>query len=237
MVLLDDKPIIWHLMNIFSIQGYREFVVALGYKGYVIKRWLRDLHELEDNLSISTISPYVASVKDGFAPNWKVDAVETGLKTQTGGRIKKILTSFPDDYFVVTYGDGLANVNIKKLIAFHLQHGKLATITSVRPPARFGHIKAQGNLVVSFGEKIQADEGWINGGFFVLNKKVAEYVHSDDEPFESGALPRLVAERELMTFYHEGFWQPMDTLRERNILSEYTKMSTPPWIEGFSKLV
>jgi len=230
MVLLDDKPILWHLMNIFSCQGFFEFVLTLGYKGNVIKRWLLDLHELQGDFSIEVATGKISSTSKELIPNWKVDAVETGLETQTGGRIKRILEKYHDSEFLVTYGDGLANIDVHKLIAFHHGHGKYATVTAVRPPARFGYIRTDGIRVTNFGEKVQADEGWINGGFFVLNRKVAEYVFSDDEPFESGALPRLAEVGQLMVYHHESFWQPMDTLREKNVLSDFAKSIKPPWL-------
>jgi glucose-1-phosphate cytidylyltransferase len=235
MVLIDDKPLLWHLMNIFSIQGYCEFVIALGYKGNQIKRWLWELHDLAGDFSISTQTGNISRVEKESVPEWTVSAIETGLLTQTGGRIKQILTKVNEDCFIVTYGDGLANIDINQLVAFHQSHGKLATVTAVRPPARFGSVKMTGNQVSNFGEKVQAEEGWINGGFFVLNRKVADYIHSDSEPFETGALPRLVADQQLMAFRHEGFWQAMDTLRERNVLTEYAKSSNPPWLQNPKK--
>ena len=231
MVLIDDKPILWHLMNIFAQQGLDEFVLALGYRSDVIKRWLLDLNDLDGDITINILNKEVKrlSTSDSFA--WKVTALETGLNTQTGGRIAHCMRAFPSERIVATYGDGLANIDIKKLIAFHESHGRLATVTAVRPPARFGYMKIEDNLVSHFGEKNQLDEGWINGGFFVMEPRVADYVHSDSEPFETGALPRLVQERELMAFHHPGFWQPMDTLREKQELSRLALKSPPPWLE------
>jgi glucose-1-phosphate cytidylyltransferase len=230
MVLIDDKPILWHLMNIFAQQGLDEFVLALGYRSDVIKRWLLDLNDLDGDITIDTLNKEVKRLSTSSSFSWKVTALETGLNTQTGGRIAQCMRAFPGERVIATYGDGLANVDIKKLIAFHESHGKLVTVTAVRPPARFGYMQIDGNLVSHFGEKNQSDEGWINGGFFVLEPKVADYVLSNDEPFESGALPRLVEENQLMAFHHSGFWQPMDTLREKQELSRFALQLPPPWL-------
>jgi glucose-1-phosphate cytidylyltransferase len=232
MVLIDDKPILWHLMNIFSAQGYEEFVLALGYRGEVIKRWLLDLNDLAGNITIDTLKKKVHHLQADSELSWKVTAIETGLNTQTGGRIAQCMRAFPGERVIATYGDGLANVDIKKLLAFHESHGKLATVTAVRPPARFGFLDIQGDKVANFGEKNQADAGWINGGFFVLEPGVENYVHGDNEPFEVGALPRLVEEGHLMAFEHQGFWQPMDTLREKQELSRMANLEIVPWLSG-----
>jgi glucose-1-phosphate cytidylyltransferase len=232
MVLIDDKPILWHLMNIFSTQGYEEFVLALGYRGEVIKRWLLDLNDLAGNITIDTLKKKVHHLQADSELSWKVTAIETGLNTQTGGRIAQCMRAFPGERVIATYGDGLANVDIKKLLAFHESHGKLATVTAVRPPARFGFLDIQGDKVANFGEKNQADAGWINGGFFVLEPGVENYVHGDNEPFEVGALPRLVEEGQLMAFEHQGFWQPMDTLREKQELSRMANLEIVPWLSG-----
>ena len=229
MVLIDDKPILWHLMKIFSIQGFDEFVLALGYRGDVIKRWALDLNDLAGNITIDTLKKNVEHLQEYSDLSWKVTALETGLNTQTGGRIAKCMEAFPGERIIATYGDGLANVDLDKLISFHESHNRLATVTAVRPPARFGYLDINGNIVENFGEKNQTDAGWINGGFFVLEPEVAKYIHSENEPFESGALPRLVAQGELMAFHHDGFWQPMDTLREKQELSKLALMQTPPW--------
>lgn len=231
MVLIDDKPILWHLMSIFDSQGFRDFVIALGYRGDVIKRWLLDMNELDGNIEISTGSREVKRVSKLDRPSWNVTALETGFNTQTGGRIAQCLTHFPKSRVIVTYGDGLANISIRKLIDFHESHGKLATVTAVRPPARFGYMQIKNGCVKHFGEKNQMDEGWINGGFFVLESKVADYVFSNDEPFETGAIPRLVSDGQLMSYQHDGFWQPMDTLREKHELSRMAQDKIPPWLK------
>jgi glucose-1-phosphate cytidylyltransferase len=235
MVLIDDKPILWHLMNIFSQQGHDEFVLALGYRSEVIKRWLLDLNDLDGDITIDTLQKKVHHLGKGDHYSWKVTALETGLNTQTGGRIAQCMRAFPGERVIATYGDGLANVSISKLLAFHESHGKKATVTAVRPPARFGHLHIEEDKVIHFGEKNQADAGWINGGFFVLEPEVAELVFDNSEPFESGALPRLVEEDQLMAYHHDDFWQPMDTLREKQELARYAQESPPPWLRGISK--
>ncbi len=232
MVLIDDKPILWHLMNIFSQQGMNEFVLALGYRSDVIKRWLLDLNDLDGDITIDTLNKEVHRLGKGDHFSWKVTALETGLTTQTGGRIAQCMKAFPGERVIATYGDGLANVSIKDLIAFHESHGKLATVTAVRPPARFGHLHTENGQVTHFGEKNQADAGWINGGFFVLEPRVADFIHGDDEAFELTALPELAEMGELMAYEHNGFWQPMDTLREKQELAKYALQLPPPWLRG-----
>lgn len=231
MVLIDDKPILWHLMNVFSTQGVNEFVLALGYRSDAIKRWLFDISDLEGNIEIETQTGLIKKFSKQKTPNWKVIALETGLNTQTGGRIRQCMEFLGDEPVIVTYGDGLANISIKNLLDFHSSHGKLATVTAVRPPARFGYMQISNGQVHHFGEKNQMDEGWINGGFFVLEPGVAKHILSDDEPFETGAIPRLVKDAQLMSFEHHGFWQPMDTLREKYELSKLAQQSIPPWLK------
>ena len=209
MVLIDGKPILWHLMNIFASQGFNDFVIACGYKGEVIKNWADEESKKSD---------------------WNIYPLDTGIDTQTGGRIKKCMEFIGNEKVMATYGDGLANVNIPLLIKFHERHAKKATLTAVRPPARFGYLELDGSSVVHFGEKNQSDVGWINGGFFVLNPEVSNYVSSYIEPFETGALPALATEGELEAFQHSGFWQPMDTLREKLDLEKLSKELVPPWL-------
>ena len=208
MVLIDGKPILWHLMNIFAQQGLTDFIVATGYKGEVINNWLE---------------------KENFS--WNIKALDTGIRTQTGGRIKRCMKELSGERVLVTYGDGLANVDLNKLISFHEKQGKKATITAVRPPARFGHLEIEDDIVINFGEKNQSDAGWINGGFIILEPQVELIIKNDEEIFEFGALPALVFEGELAAYRHTGFWQPMDTLREKNELARYAKLSPPPWLQ------
>jgi len=207
MVSIDGKPILWHIMNIYAQQGETDFVVATGYKGEVISEWV-----------------------DALETNWNIAAVDTGLDTQTGGRIKKCMDLYPGERVLATYGDGVGNINIKDLVTFHNSHGKLATLTAVRPPARFGYLGMSNGQVQHFGEKNQSDAGWINGGYFVLEPQVSNYVESASQPFETGALPKLASEGELMAFEHGGFWQPMDTLREKQDLEKLAHEGNPPWL-------
>jgi glucose-1-phosphate cytidylyltransferase len=194
-------------MSIFAKQGFNEFIVATGYKSEVIESWMKRVKE-----------------------PWDIKALNTGLNTQTGGRILECMKSVPGERVFATYGDGLGNINLKALIDFHDHQGKLATVTAVRPPARFGVLESQNGLVVRFGEKNQVDAGWINGGFFVLEPQVASYIYNLDEPLESGALPRLVEERQLVSYHHDGFWQPMDTLREKEDLERFALLNPPSWL-------
>ena len=230
MVLIDDKPILWHLMNIFSQQGYSDFVLALGYRSDVIKRWLLDLSNSGEEIEIDSSSTKNTYQVKSTKNTWNVTALETGLNTQTGGRISRCMKAFPGERMIATYGDGLANVSIKNLLNFHVSHGKLATVTAVRPPARFGHMQIEGDQVVHFGEKNQSDEGWINGGFFVLEPEVGELVENDTEPFEIGVLPKIATQGQLMAFHHRGFWHPMDTLRDKNEMSAMASRTPPPWM-------
>ena len=208
MVEIAGKPILWHLMNIFASQGFKEFIIATGYKGHVISDWAQLIDE-----------------------PWEVTALDTGLETQTGGRIQMCMESVPGERVFATYGDGLGSVDLDKLVQFHEMNGLLGTITAVRPPARFGVLESSNGLVTHFGEKNQTDSGWINGGFFVLEPQVSRYIHHLDEPFENGAIPRLVSENQLAAFHHEGFWQPMDTLREKQDLERFASQTIPPWLE------
>jgi glucose-1-phosphate cytidylyltransferase len=209
MVLLDDRPILWHIMNSFAAQGFSSFIIAAGYRAEVIFEYIQSLQN-----------------------NWKVEVFDTGLDTQTGGRIKRCMTLSSGSEFFVTYGDGLANVNLNNLLEFHRNSKKMATVTAVRPVARYGVLKIESDLVTNFGEKRQADAGWINGGFFVLKKSISDYILNDADSFEFHVLPNLVADGELAAFKHVGFWQSMDTLRERNLLSDLIrKTEIPPWLE------
>jgi glucose-1-phosphate cytidylyltransferase len=207
MVLLNGQPMLWHLMKIFELNGMSDFVIAAGYKSEVIEQWAHS-----------------------FKSKWKIEVLNTGIATQTGGRIQLCMDHLGDETVIATYGDGLANISIPRLIEFHRKQNTLATVTAVRPPARFGYLKSENGLVTNFGEKEQADAGWINGGFFVLEPAVKKYVRNLLEPFETGALPRLVEKNQLSAYHHPGFWKPMDTLREKNDLEKLAELDSPPWL-------
>jgi glucose-1-phosphate cytidylyltransferase len=208
MVLIDGKPILWHVMCIYALQGLTDFVIGCGYKKEVIFDYVQN--ELKEE--------------------WSVKPIDTGEITLTGGRVARFLDMFPNEIFMVTYGDGLGNVDIKKLVEQHRSCGSLVTLTAVRPPSRFGSVMSENGVVTHFGEKNQADAGWINGGFMIVDPKVRKFISSDDQAFEADILPELVKRKLLGAYLHEGFWQPMDTLRERNDLEELAQQSPPPWL-------
>lgn len=212
MVLIGDKPILWHVMKIYAMQGFNDFIIATGYKHEVIDQWVSDNNENQ---------------KWGF--ECKVRQLNTGLNTQTAGRVRKVIEEVKADQYMLTYGDGVGNINLKKLLMFHNSHGCLATVTSVRPPARFGVIQSEDGLVTHFGEKNQADAGWINGGFFIINRGIKEYIESDEMPLELEPMSNLVNKKQLATYLHSGFWQPMDTLREKHTLETLAKGQEIPW--------
>ncbi len=229
MVEIGGKPMLWHIMNIFGAYGVDEFIIALGYRGEVIKEYFLNFYALNNDLTLDLASGETR-VHHGRQPRWKVHLVDTGAATQTGGRVKRLEKWLGDDRtFLMTYGDGVADVNIRSLIRFHETHGKLATVTTVRPPARFGGIVFQGDCVSQFTEKPQTGEGWINGGFFVLDRAVMQYIGGDETLWERDPLERLAADGQLMAFRHEGFWQPMDTLREKRVLEDLWASGAAPW--------
>lgn len=228
MVEIGGKPILWHVMNIYAQHGLEDFVVALGYKGEVIKEYFLNYRLINSDLQID-LSSGQADIKRGSGLNWRVHLVETGLHTQTGGRIKALEEEIGNETFLLTYGDGVADIDISELIAFHHSHGKLATVTAVHPPARFGGLVLKENQVVEFSEKNQANEGWINGGFFVLEPEVFQYIRDEKTMWEKEPLEKLAAEGQLMAYFHEGFWQPMDTLREQRLLQSLWEEGKAPW--------
>lgn len=230
MVAIGDKPIIWHIMQSFKLQGFDDFVIALGYKGDKIKRWLIDLADLHGNILIDFNSNSLE--REVNTLGWRVAAVETGLDSGTAQRIYQCMKIFHEEMYLVTYGDGLANINLDKLVEFHKNHGKKVTVTAVRPPARFGNLEISEELrVTQFGEKKQSQSGWINGGYFVINSEVISYLENGVDSFEFDVLPKIAADGELMAYLHDGFWKPMDTLREKNELTELVKSGLQPWLE------
>ncbi len=229
MVEIGGKPILWHILNIFSCYGVNEFIIAVGYRAEVIKEYFLNFYAFTGNLTID-LANGGTTVHRGNAPRWKVHLVDTGMNTQTGGRIKRIEHWLGDDEkFLATYGDGVADIDIRALLRFHESHGKLATVTTVRPPARFGQMIIDGQKVQEFSEKPQTGEGWINGGFFVLNRKVLDYIDGDATLWEREPMEHLARDGQLMAYRHEGFWQPMDTLREKRLLDDLWNSGQAPW--------
>lgn len=229
MVEVGGKPMLWHIMNIYAQQGFNEFIVALGYRGESIKEYFLNFYSVNNDLSID-LSTGQTTIHGGKQPNWKVHLVDTGATTQTGGRLRRLRDWLKDDdCFMFTYGDGVGNIDLQRLVAFHRAHGKNATVTTVRPPARFGRIGFDGDRVDEFYEKPEDAEGWINGGFFVLHPSVIDVIDGDDTAWEREPLVRLAAAEQMMGFRHYGFWSCMDTLREKNYLEELWASGNAPW--------
>jgi glucose-1-phosphate cytidylyltransferase len=228
MVEIGGVPILWHIMKHFASHGMKDFFVALGYRGEVIKRYFLDYHQLNRNLRIDLASGRSTTLGDD-SDDWRVQLVDTGQTTQTGGRIQRLRPWLERGTFLVTYGDGVSNVDLGELIRFHRSHGKIATVTAVRPPARFGSLELDGDLVAKFAEKPQVGEGWINGGFLVFEPELFDYLDGDESILEAHALERLAQDRQLSAFRHDGFWQCMDTLRDKQYLDRLWQEDKAPW--------
>ncbi len=228
MVEIGDEPILCHIMRTYATYGFREFIVALGYKGEQIKQYFHRYHALRSDLTIRLATGEIV-VRDAHRDDWVVHLVDTGDKTATGGRLRALADWLDDETFFLTYGDGLANVDLAALLAFHRRHGRLATVTAVHPPARFGELLLDGDRVVDFSEKPQTGEGWINGGYFVFERRVLDYIDGPETILERAPLERLAQQDQLRAFRHSGFWQPMDTLREKHYLSELWNAERAPW--------
>lgn len=228
MVEIGGKPILWHIMKLYSFHGVNEFIICLGYKSYVIKEYFANyfLHMSDVTFDMKNNS---MEVHQQSAEPWKVTLVDTGLETQTGGRLKRIRKYIGDEDFCLTYGDGVSDVNISKLIDFHKTHNKLATLTAINLPSRFGILQIQDSLVTQFQEKPCDDESWISGGYFVLSPKVLEYIEEDSTIWEQAPLKTLAQENNLEAYKHTGFWQAMDTLREKNLLQKLWQENKAPW--------
>ncbi len=229
MVEVGGMPILWHIMKYYAHYDLNEFAIALGYKGDVIKRFMRDYSTHSQNLTVS-MKTGECTYHGKQSDDWTVDLIETGQNTDTGGRIKRLAPYLGDATFMLTWGDGVADVDLNALLAFHRAHGKMATLTAVRPPARFGRLDlGDGGAVSEFTEKPQSGEGWINGAFFVLEPDVFNYIDGDESSFERDALVRLAKDGELMAYQHSGFWQCMDTVRDRQVLENLWATPHPPW--------
>jgi glucose-1-phosphate cytidylyltransferase len=228
MVEVGGEPLLWHVMKIYAHYGFDDFVVALGYKGEQIKRWMVDYCSLSNDLTVRLGDGRVM-VHDGDREDWTVELIDTGQSTNTGGRIKRLARHLGDGTFMLTWGDGVADIDIPALLAYHRSHGKLATLTAARPPARFGHLELDEGRVTEFSEKPQTGEGWINGAFFVLEPEVLDYIDSDDTQWEREPLERLAKDGQLMAYRHYGFWQCMDTLRDRKLLESLWATEQAPW--------
>ncbi len=234
MIEIGGKPILWHIMKLYGARGFNHFMIALGYKGEYIKRWMMDFSSVQSNLTLR-LADGTIDVHDGFREDWTIDLVDTGLPTMTGGRIKRLGPYLKGGPLMLTYGDGVSDVDLVRLLDFHRSHGKLATMTAVHPPARYGHLEidedasGQGGPIREFSEKPQTREGRINGGFYVLEPEVLDYIDADETYFEREPLERLAEEGELMAYTHDSFWQCMDTLRDKLLLEELWESEEPPW--------
>lgn len=228
MVEIGGRPILWHIMMHYSCYGFKNFVIALGYKGEYIKKYMVDYCALNSNLTVNLGTGQV-STNGGHTQDWVVELIDTGMRTNTGGRIKRLAPWLGDGTFMLTWGDGVSTVNLRELLAFHRRHRRLATVTAVRPPARFGRLEIEGDRVVSFEEKPQMSEGWINGAFFVLEPGIFDYIEGDHTQFEREPLENLARDGQLMAFRHEGFWQCMDTLRDKVRLEKLWESGEAPW--------
>jgi glucose-1-phosphate cytidylyltransferase len=229
MVEIGGRPILWHIMQHYASFGFQDFVIALGYKGEYIKRYMLDYSLVESDVTVDVGSGDVLR-HGNRRPDWTVELIDTGINTQTGGRIKRLQPYMNGSTFMLTWGDGVSNVNLHKLLEFHRSHGKLATVTAVRPPARFGHMVFEGSCVREFSEKPQASEGWINGAFFVLEPKIFDYISGDETAWEKEPMERMAREGQLMAYQHDGFWQCMDTLRDKRLLESLWASGSAPWM-------
>ena len=230
MVEVAGRPIMLHVMDIYDHFGFSDFIIACGYKAISIKSFFQDLHLMTNDFTVG-IGNGKMDLKPTSKVDWKVSVVDTGLSTMTGGRLRRLRDWIGDEPFMVTYSDGVGNIDIGKLVEFHKSHGKLATVTAVQPPARFGNLELDGDQVSEFTEKIRKHETWINGGFFVFEPGVLDYLTGDDEPLEQAPLTKIARDGELMAYKHKGFWHPMDTVRDRDTLNKYAASDNPPWLD------
>jgi len=228
LVEIGGRPILWHIMMHYSHFGFKQFIMALGYKGEVIKKYMVDYCSLNSDLTVQVNTGKVTRHGEVTA-DWTVDLVDTGIATLTGGRIKRLAPYLGNETFMLTGGDGVSDIDLQKLLEFHRSHGKLVTLTAVHPPARFGHLELVGDSIAEFSEKPQTREGWINGAFFVVEPGALDYIDGDDTQWERGPLQRLAKDGQLMAFKHTSFWQCMDTLRDKVLLEELWQTNKAPW--------
>ncbi len=228
MVEIGGKPMLWHIMRLYAHYGFNDFAIACGYKGEVIKEYFHNFY-VHNNDYVVNLQDGSCEVLNSGSIDWQVAVIDTGQRTMTGGRLLRLRSLLENDRFMITYGDGLGDINISKLVEFHKAHGGLATVTAVRPPSRFGALQMEGNAVKQFSEKPQTKEGWINGGFFVFEPEVFDYLEDDDTVLERDPMEKLAADGQLYAYEHEGFWQPMDTLREKRLLESLWQNNTAPW--------
>lgn len=228
MVEIGGRPILWHIMKHYSNYHFNDFVIALGYKGDQIKRFIVDYCSLSSNLTVR-LKDGTIRMHDGERDDWTVELVDTGIDTLTGGRVKRLAPYLGDETFMLTWGDGVSDIDLNELLAFHRSHGKLVTLTAVRPPARFGHLDLKGDRVTEFSEKPQTGEGWINGAFFVVEPRALDYIDGDATQWEREPLERLAKDGQLMAYRHYSFWQCMDTLRDKKLLQQLWDDGTAPW--------
>ena len=227
MIEIGGKPILWHIMKTYSRYNINEFIICLGYKGYQIKEYFANYYLHQSDLTID-IQKNSLEIHETKADPWKITLIDTGDNSMTGGRVKRI-SKYLEDTFCLTYGDGLSNVDISKIIASHKKNNTLATLTAVQPPGKFGAITVKDEKVTTFEEKPAGDSGWVNGGFFVLEPEVINYIQGDDTMFEREPLQQLTKENQVSAYYHKGFWHPMDTLRDKNKLEELWSKGNAPW--------
>lgn len=230
MVEVGGRPIILHVMDIYSHFDHHDFIVACGYKSLVMKKFFHDLHFLNNDFTIAVGNGRI-SLRQTQAIDWDISVVDTGELTMTGGRLLRLKDWLGDEPFMVTYSDGVGNVDLDALLAFHKSHGGLATVTAVQPPARFGNLELEGDRVSEFTEKVVKHETWINGGYFVFEPAVLNYLDGDHQPLEQEPLARLARDGELFAYKHTGFWHPMDTVRDRDHLNGFCQAGTPPWMK------
>lgn len=230
MVEVGGRPIILHVMDIFAHWGHHDFIVACGYKSLVMKQFFHELYFMNNDFTISSDTG-VVSLRQSRSLNWNISVVDTGELTMTGGRLRRLRDWLQDEPFMVTYSDGVGNIDLDALLAFHRSHGGLATVTAVQPPARFGNLELEGGRVVEFTEKVRKHETWINGGFFVFEPGVLDYLSGDEEPLEQAPLANLARDGELFAYRHTGFWHPMDTVRDRDHLNHACASGSPPWMD------